>query len=195
MVHAAGTGTRLPGVTRALVAALVAVAALLAAGCGGEPEAQSWAGDVCDELNEWTEELRGIAQDAEAEGDVLETYRERIDAAEDATRDLAEDLADLGPPETEAGTEIEEELQTLADDLRARLALIRTQTEELQAGSLSAFLEGLAAIAEEVESAGAEIRASLDRIGELDPAGELRDGFEEADSCRRLRETLGTDES
>ena len=180
---------------RTAIGALALAAAFLASGCGGEPKAQSWAGDVCSEVDQWVEDIRGIAQDAEAGGNPLETYRARVGAAEDATRDLADGLADVGAPDTEAGNDIEEELQALADELRVSVSRIRTTTSELQSGSLSAFLEGLATIAAEVERAGTEIAATFSLIVELDPAGARRDGFRNADSCKTLRENLGDSSS
>src|SRR5262245_57260657 len=90
----------------------------LAAGCGEEESgAEAWAGDVCSSVQEWRENLTSLAVDAQVEGLSPDTVRTAIEGGVEATERLRDQLNDLGPPDTEAGDEIEQELDALADSV------------------------------------------------------------------------------
>jgi hypothetical protein len=171
--------------------AFVALAAVLAvAGCGGgddESSAEAWADDVCTSANSWTEELVQIAADVDPSAGA-EGIEQQLDQAEKATRNLLEDVRDVGAPDTQGGSEAQEEIEGLVERTQDRLDSLRG---ELEGASTGEALSVLGQAAQELEAVGTDARDTLDRIQELDPAGELRQGIEGADSCQELRDRAG----
>lgn len=179
---------------RSTLAALSIGAVLaLAAGCGGDDAgAEAWAGDVCSSVQEWRENLTSLALDAQVEGLSADTIRTAIDGGVEATRRLRGQLEDLGPPDTQAGDEIEQELDELADQVVEQVEAAQAEAEGLpEDQSVPELLESLASIASELQSVVGDVEATFTDIQELEPGSELEDGFESAEACRDLREDGG----
>ena len=123
----------------------------LAAGCGGDDAgAEAWAGDVCSSVQEWRENLTSLVVDAQVEGLSAESVRTAIDGGVEATQRLRDQLEDLGPPDTEAGDEIEQELDELADEVVEQVEAARDEAEALpEDQSVPELLESLTSIASE----------------------------------------------
>jgi hypothetical protein len=172
----------------ALSICVVAVAIVLA-GCGGEdePPAQAWADDVCTRIDAWGQELRDIA----AGGSVAE-IQQALDQAVTATGDLVAELREIGPPETESGAEAKAEVDTLAESTQERVERVRTEAEDAEGSS--DLLQLAANVATELDAAQQEARATFDRVSELDPSGELREGIDSSEACDELRATVGQGE-
>lgn len=167
------------------LAGFVFMLALAAAGCGGsdEPPAQAWADDVCGRINEWEQQLRDIVA-AEGEGSATERVRQKVDQAATATTDLLSDLQGIGAPDTEGGAEAKSEVVALAQSTSDRIDRIRTDAENAQ--GTSELLQLATNISTEFDAARDEARQTFDRIGDLDPAGELREGIESSEACDQL---------
>jgi hypothetical protein len=165
----------------------------LAAGCGGDDAgAEAWAGDVCLSVQEWRENLTSLAVDAQVEGLSAESIRTAIDGGVEATQRLRGQLDDLGPPDTEAGDEIEQELDELADQVIEQVEAAQAEAEALpEDQSVPELLESLTSIAGELQSVVGEVEATFTDIQELEPGSELEDGFENAEACQNLREDGG----
>jgi hypothetical protein len=176
----------------------VVAAALALAGCGGddqpqaeggdEPTAQAWADEVCTRIDGWQQELRDIVA-AEEEGSGMEAVRQKLDRAAAATDDLLTDLQGIGAPDTESGSEAKDEVDALAESTKERVDRIRTDAEDAEGAGDA--LQIAASIATELDEAQQEARATFDRVQDLDPAGELRDGIESSESCDELRSSAG----
>ena len=158
----------------------------LAAGCGGDDAgAEAWAGDVCSSVQEWRENLTSLAVDAQVEGLSAESIRTAIDGGVEATQRLRGQLEDLGPPDTEAGDEIEQELDELSDQVIEQVAAAQAEAEALpEDQSVPELLESLTSIAGELQSVVGEVEATFTDIQELEPGSELEDGFENAEAAR-----------
>jgi hypothetical protein len=170
---------------------LIVLATLVVlAGCGGdEPSAsEDYANSVCSSLSTWVTDVQATIQSLQESG--LSTSREDIQSAFDQTKGatdaLVNDLEQAGAPETEDGQAAQEQLDALATQLRQQLDLIR---EALDSG------QGLTAIAATVSTAVSAaanaVNTTYENLKGLDPAGELRDAFENSDDCNALEEQLG----
>ena len=158
------------------------------AGCGGDEESESeeWAGDVCTELSTWAtsvhEAIRSLT------GNPLSLDKAAVQAATDdvkvATDDLVDGLGDLEPFETEAGEQARTELDALGTQLQQQLDDIEQASES---GSLT-----LATVTGALGTAAAAVQSTFESLQSLDASDELREGFEDAESCDALRQQVDT---
>ena len=179
---------------RTFLAALSLVCALaLAAGCGGEESgAGAWVDGVCSSVQEWRENVTSLAVDAQVEGLSPETVMTAIDGGVEATERLRDQLNDLGPPDTEAGDEIERELDELADSVVETAEEARDRAEDLpEDQSVPELIQSLMSIAQDLQAIVGEAQATFTDLQELEPGQELEDAFESSEDCRELREDGG----
>jgi hypothetical protein len=176
-----------------LAALSLGCALALAAGCGGEESgAGPWVDDVCSSVQEWRENLTSLAVDAQVEGLSPETVTTAIEGGVEATRRLRDQLEDLGPPDTEAGDEIERELDELADGIVESAEEAHARAEALpEDQSVPELLESLTAIAGDLQSVVGDAQATFAELQELEPGTELEEAFESSDDCEDLREDGG----
>jgi hypothetical protein len=158
------------------------------AGCGEDEQSASeqWAGDVCSELSTW----------ATSVGDAVRTLtdnplsidQETVQAAtadvKTATDDLVDGLGDLEPVETEAGNQARTELNDLVTELQQQLDQFEQETES---GSVS-----LVTVTTALATASTAVKSTFESLQSLDTDGELRDGFESAESCDSLQDQVDT---
>jgi membrane protein implicated in regulation of membrane protease activity len=180
-----GRGVARNGPVVLLVAAVVALA-----GCGGDdgPSAsEDYANGVCSSLSTWVTDVQESVQSLTDAG--LATSREDIqsafDQAKDATDTLGNDLEQVGPPETEDGQEAKSQLDGLMTQLRQQLDLIQQALES--GGGLTAIA---ATVSTAVSAAANAVNTTYQNLQGLDPAGELRDAFENSDDCNSLQDQL-----
>ena len=172
-----------------LLALGLALALTLAvAGCGGDEESASeqWAGDVCTELSTWAtsvgEAVRTLTDNP------LSIDQATVQAAtkdvKTATDDLVDGIGDLEPVETEAGNQARTELNDLGTELQQQLDEFEQETES---GSVS-----LVTVTTALATASTAVKSTFESLQSIDSDGELRDGFENAESCDSLREQVDT---
>lgn len=166
---------------------------VLAAGCGGDDaSADAWAGDVCSSVQEWRENLTSLVVDAQVEGLSVESVRTAIDGGVEATQRLRDQLGDLGPPETEAGEEIERELDELADEVVGEVEAAQAEAEDLpEDQSVPELLEALTSIAAGLQSVVGDVEDTFADIQALEPGTELEDAFQSSEDCQSLAEEGG----
>jgi hypothetical protein len=171
-----------------ICAAAVAVLSLLGAGCGGgggEPSASEWADSVCTSIADWRAGLTGLTQ---FEGvPTKEDIQARIDDAEGATTDLADELRSIGAPSTETGQEAQTQVESLADMLETEVGSIKEEVDELaESSSLQQFIAGLTQLGPRVMAVMTEAQETVDRVRELSPRGELQEAIEDSEACQGL---------
>jgi hypothetical protein len=176
-----------------IVALLLGCVLALAAGCGGEESgAGPWVDDVCSSVQEWRENLTSLVVDAQAEGLSVDTVRTAIDGGVEATNRLRDQLQDLGPPDTEAGDQIEGELDALADNVVESVEEARDEAAALpEDQSVAQLLQSLTSIASDLQSLVGDAQATFNEIQELEPGTELEEAFESSEECQSLREDGG----
>lgn len=172
------------------IASILAAVLLLVVGCGGDDgpsTSESYANDVCSNLSTWItdveEEVRSLTDSG------LATSREDIqnafDQTKEATDTLVDDLQQLGPPDTEEGEQAKSELDDLGTQLREQVDRVQQALE-----SNSGLLEIATTVTSALSAAVDAFRSTWERLRNLDPAGELRDAFQNSDDCKSLQEQV-----
>ena len=192
------------------IATLGAVLActVAAAGCGGgdddssssdsETTAESsdetmplddWVDGVCTAVLTWSDTVTTATQDlGNPETLSAETFNEAATATADATRTLADDVSVLGPPDTEAGAEAQEELSTLSDNVSAEVDTLSDATSD-ESSTPDDLVAQLDTISQALTGIGSEVETSLETIGELDGADELKDAVASSTTCQQVGAT------
>ena len=172
-------------VTARRAAALGAVV-LLAAGCGGSDESsvEGWANGVCEASNDWRESLSDAAEELRAGP----TTRDDLEAAgediSEATEEFAEELRDLGRPETETGQEAQEILDRLSASIEQNKATL--ESEIAGASGLQGAVDAATAVASALTVMGAQLQSTFEQLQQLEPTGELSEAFESSEACDEL---------
>jgi hypothetical protein len=170
-------------------AALI-VAFLVLARCGGDDDesaSESYANSVCMELSEWVTSIDDAITSLRQAG--LSADPEDLEAAvaeaTEATDELRDDLAELGPPETEGGEGAKEELDRLVTVLRKQVSTVETAVESSNgAGAVATNVTSA------VSTATATASSTVEDLEGLDQDGELADAFRNSGDCDSFREQL-----
>ena len=150
-----------------------------------------WAGKVCTSLDDWRTSITSLAN-VSSGGLTPDALRQKLTDAQVATEQLIDDLKDIGPPETEAGTELRDELQQQGNKLEQSYENLKAGAQDaLNANSPTAFLQGLAKLAPDFQNLLNEISTSIQTLESSDVAGasadEVKQGFQNAEPCQKLR--------
>jgi DNA-directed RNA polymerase specialized sigma54-like protein len=172
---------------RALTALSVVAMTLVLAACGGDDSStgEDYANSVCGELSEWVTSVDEAAQSIQDAGlsATTETLRAAVSDVSDATGELVDDLEAIGAPETDDGNEAKSALDSLGTELQKQVDTVEQALDD--GGGLAAQLSAITAA---ISAAAADVESTFNQLRELDPAGELREGFENADECDSLSE-------
>jgi outer membrane protein OmpA-like peptidoglycan-associated protein len=180
------------GIVVIAVAIAAAVVIVKATDSGSSSESTTqWADDVCTSLSDWRSSIESLAT---VSGGSLsrDDLRQKLSDAQVATEQLITDLKDIGPPDTESGTQLKQQLQDSADQLQQSYENLKAQAQDaLNADSATAFLQGLAQLAPDFQNLLNETASTLDTLQSTDVAGsssdEIKQAFDDADSCQALR--------
>ena len=173
-----------PAVARR-AAALVAIAAL-AAGCGGgdESSTESWATGVCEASADWREAMSDAGEELRAGPTRKEDVEAAVDDVAQATEDFAEELRDLGRPETAAGAEAQEILDRLSASVAQNRAAL--ESEVAGASGVAGAVDAATALASSLAVMGAQLQSTFEQLQQVDTSGELADAFESSEACDAL---------
>ena len=178
---------------RALLAASVAGAALLAAGCGSSSDSSSsdtsptteWADSFCSAINTWTASITSIVDPIKG-GDISkDSLTTAVDDAKGATDTLISDLDGLGKPDTEAGQEAKDSVDKLSTDLKARVTTIEDEING--ASGIAGYIAAAPAVLTALGTMGTDVTSTVTTLEGLDAKGELETAFNDAASCADLK--------
>jgi uncharacterized protein YoxC len=167
--------------------AAVAAALVIAAGCGSGDDSsatEQWASSACSAVNTWTSSLESIG-DTLKEDPTKDSVEKAYDDLMRSTQTLVDDLKGLGQPDTEAGEEAQDAVDSLADDLDQSLDEMQTALDD--ASGASGVLSAISVVSANLATMGDDVSSTVDKLQQLDAGGELKDAFEQADSCADLR--------
>jgi len=169
---------------------LIAVLAgmLLAAGCGGSDDeasgATEWASTVCSAATTWSDSVSAAVQSLQGGNLSEDSVKSAVDDVSEATRTLADDLQDVGKPDTEDGQQAKDLLDQLGKDVEDGVQEIEDAVDDASGGT------GIAAAISQVTTTlatmSSEVGGIVDQLEQLDPSGELEDAFNNADECSSL---------
>jgi gas vesicle protein len=178
-----------------VVAAVVAViAVVLVRNSNSEsspPSTEAWAGQVCTSLSKWRTSITSLADVSGATLD-RDTLREKLTDAQVATEQLITDLQNIGPPETTSGTQLKQQLQKQGDEIQKSYENLKAGAQNaLDASTTVDFLRRLSSLAPDFQKLLNQISTTIDTLQSSNVAGdsadEVRQGFENAESCKKLR--------
>ena len=173
----------------AIVVAVVA-AKLKDDGDSGTLTTQEWADSVCTDVAQWKSSITSLA---DVSGGTLtkESLQQKLGDAKSATDTLVNQLQDLGKPDVAASDELQQQLDSSADELRASYQSLQSQAHDaLSADSPTEFLQGLAKLAPQFGQLLDQIRTTVNQLRSSNVAGdaktELQQAFDDSASCQSL---------
>lgn len=181
----------------AAVAALVAVTALLAAGCGGSKSssssgtvpAQDWANNVCSAITTWTSSVRQTGNSLRNGTINKPSINKAVSEFESSTKQLAGDLKGLGRPNTSAGKKAQASVETLASEIQTDADKIKSELKG--ASGLTGLQKALTNVGVTLTQMGSQVTSTFSELGNLDAKGELQSAFQKADKCKSLVKSSG----
>jgi hypothetical protein len=176
-----------------VVVAVAVAAVVLVRNSNSESSPSSttvWAGDVCTSLSKWRTSITSLATVSGVPSQ--DDLRKKLTDAQVATEQLITDLKDIGPPETTSGTKLKQQLQQQGDQLEASYEKVKAGAQKaLDASSTTDFLQRLSAVLPDFQKLLDEISTTIHTLESSNVAGEsadeVRDGFEDAEACKKLR--------
>jgi uncharacterized protein YoxC len=177
-----------------LVSALAT--ALLAAGCGGDggnggdtSSPTEWADGLCSAITTWTSSLTSSAQSLQGGNLSKDSLQSATDDVKDSTKTFVDDVKGLGKPDTEDGEKAKDEVDGLADDLDDGVQKIESAVDD--ASDANGVLNAVSVASSTLQTMGRQVSDTFKQLEQLDPAGELEQGFKNADSCDELQSSGG----
>jgi methyl-accepting chemotaxis protein len=170
---------------RLLVTALATVA--LAAGCGGDGNGDDstspaeWADSLCTATTDWTDSLQSTTDSLRSGNLTEDALRSAADDVKSSTQTFADDVKGLGRPDTESGQQAEDLVDGLGDDLDEGAQKIEDTIEGVS--DASGVLNAVSVVSGTIQTMSQQVSSTLQQLRQLDPAGDLAQGFQEADSC------------
>jgi ABC-type transporter Mla subunit MlaD len=184
---------RATSLRRLLVPALATI--VLAAGCGGDDgnggstSPTEWADSLCTATMDWTDSLQSTADTLRSGNLSEESLRSAADDVKSSTSTFVDDVKGLGRPDTESGQRAEELTDGLGDDLDQGAQKIEDTVEDVS--DASGVLNAVTVVSGTIQTMSQQVSSTLQQLKQLDPAGELAQGFEDAESCDQLEDTGG----
>jgi hypothetical protein len=177
---------------RILVAATVAVAALLAAGCGSSSDSATsdtsptatWADGLCSAITTWTSSISSVGETLKGGDLSKDSLTSAVDDVKSATETFTSDLDGLGKPDTEAGQQAKEAVDQLSTDLKADMTTIQDAVDG--ASGLSGLIAAAPGIVTTLGTMGTQASSTISSLQSLDAKGELESAFKDAPSCSEL---------
>jgi ABC-type transporter Mla subunit MlaD len=165
--------------------------AVVAVGCGGSSPEEEWAGSVCSDIGDWKSQVQKASEDVKTQlqspqAGTLAAINTDVRSAVDATQQLATDLKATKPPDTEAGTQAKQQIDSLASQLETTVTSAKQTVASVpQEAGLVETARKLAPLASDLSSLLASASSTLSSVQA--GASEIKDGFEKADSCKQFR--------
>jgi hypothetical protein len=185
----------------ARVAALLLTAVALAfaaAGCGGGGDSgssssgespEAWAADVCGALQTWTQDIQAKSQalgsDIRSSGDFKSAKGKLVAFLDDtkaSTQKMIDDVKAAGPPDTDNGPSLQQELEAGLTQVRDTFDNAVTQAKALDTSNTSAFISGVSELSQQIQSEAAAIETHFKKIESS--AGDLNKAIQDEPACK-----------
>ncbi len=174
-----------------VVAIVVAAVAMRLSDDDGQPTTEEWASSVCTSLGDWRQSINALA-DVGGQQLTPELLREKLDQAEDATTQLAEELRDAGRPDLDAGDQLREQLDSSTEQLESSFDALKQSAEEAADAPAGEFLQKLGSLASDFAALQSAISQTVTAIENADVGeegeAELRQAFSAAPACQSLQD-------
>jgi len=183
-LHGGGAGRR---VTAVLPLALLAVLALVAAGCGGSSDKkanEAYANSVCTAVAAWEQQVRTIATTFSATISKA-SLQTKITQVEAATKTLATQIKAVPPPNTSDGQAAKKQVDQLSTEVASTVSSAKSSVSQIPAdASVATVAAALAPLAPQVKSLASTAQSTLKSLQTA--GGSLADAFKSTKSCKNL---------
>jgi ABC-type transporter Mla subunit MlaD len=182
------------GAALVIAAAAIVVAVVLVRNSDSESSPSTtteWAGQVCTSLSKWRTSIESLANVSGIP--TQDDVRKKLTDAQVATEQLITDLRKIGPPETTAGTQLKQHLDQQGDRLQQSYEKVKARAQDAANNATGAadFLRRLAAVLPDFQKLLNEVSTTIDTLESSNVAGdsadEVKEGFDKAESCKKLR--------
>ena len=175
--------------------AVAASMALLAAGCGSSggssttttttsaSATETWASGVCSSITTWQAAIK-TAADSVKSNPTKSGLQTAAGDAKSATDTLASDLKGLGKPDTQAGQQAKDSLDTLSTTLQKDTTTIEDAVKN--ASGLNGVLTAASTVTGTLASMGTAVTTTFTALQGLDAKGELKSAFASSSDCSSL---------
>ena len=183
-LHGGGAGKR---VTAVSPLALLAVLALVAAGCGGSSDKkanEAYANSVCTAVAAWEQQVKTIATTFSAPISKA-SLQTKITQVEAATKTLATQIKAVPPPNTSDGQAAKKQVDQLSTEVASTVSSAKSAVSQIPANaSVAAVASALAPLAPQVKSLASTAQSTLKSLQTA--GGSLADAFKSTKSCKNL---------
>jgi hypothetical protein len=174
-------------VTGAANLALLAILALVGAGCGGSSDKkanEAYANSVCTAIGNWQEQIKSIATNFSG-GVSQASLQTNITQAQAATKTLVTQIKAVSPPDSSEGQAAKQQLDQLTTDINNAVDAANTALTELQANpSAAAVSATVATLAPQVQSLASQTSSAISTLKSA--GGSLASAFKNTDSCQSI---------
>ena len=183
---------------KANLIAVVALLALIAAGCGSSGSnsssttttstsasgTETWASGVCMSITTWQSAVKAAA-DSVKSNPTKSGLQMAGDDAKAATETLASDLKGLGKPDTQAGQQAKTALDQLATSLQQNVATIESAVSGVS--GLGGALKAVPTVTATLATMETQVKTTVTNLEGLGAKGELRTAFASSSACNSLK--------
>jgi hypothetical protein len=172
--------------------AVAALMAFLAAGCGSgggsttttsASATETWASGVCSSITTWQAAIKTAADSVKSDP-TKSGLQTAAGDAKSATETLASDLKGLGKPDTEAGQQAKDSLDTLSTTLQQDVNTIENAVKDVS--GVSGVLTAASTVTGTLATMGTQVKTTFTGLQGLDAKGELKSAFTSSSDCDSL---------
>jgi DNA repair exonuclease SbcCD ATPase subunit len=174
-----------------IVAIGVAAIAMRTSDDDGQPTAEEWASSICTSLSDWGQAIDSLA-DIGGQQLTADLLRDKLEQAEDATTQLAEELRDTGTPDLEAADQLRDELDSSTEQLESSFDELEESAQEVANAPAGEFIQRLAGLASDFAALQAAISGTVTTLENADVGeeakAELQQAFADAPACQSVQD-------
>lgn len=166
---------------------LLAVLAVLAAGCGDSSDTkanETYANGVCSAIGSWEQQVKSIA--TSFSGSVSKaTLQSKIVQAKAATQDLTTQIKAVPAPDTSQGQAAKQQLNQLTTDINNTINAARSAVAQIPADASAVTVAAtVTTLAPQVQNLASEAKSAVSALKSA--GGSLASAFKSTDSCQNL---------
>ncbi len=173
----------------------VLAAVLLAAGCGKSSSSSTstgssttaWANSLCTAITTWKTSVTSSVNSVKNGSISKSTLQTAANQVEASTKTFADTVKGLGKPDTQAGDQASQSLDTLSTQISDGLKKI--DTEVSGATTLPSIISAAPVVLSTLSTMGTEVSTTYTQLQSLDASGELSNAFKQASACKSLNKS------
>jgi uncharacterized protein YoxC len=172
---------------------LIAVLAVLAAGCGGKsskPETTSdWANSFCSSVTTWKDSVTSAVSPLKNGNITKDSVNTAFDDFKSATDTFTHDVKGLGKPPTKAGDQAKQDVDQLTNQVDDGVDTIHSAVKNVS--DVGSALAAVSTVTGALASMRMDVTTTYHNLQQIDASGELTSAFANAPDCKTLKNSVG----